>query len=177
MVAQKDPHSGLWVVNSLAKVTRSGSDFGKVLIAAKELEKLDLMVGWLESARYDDNTPVAGIAAVHEFGVPAKGIPPRPFIRPTVSQNQAQWMKLIESGAKAILAGNETAASVMEKIGLLSSSQIKTAISAVSTPALKDSTIKARKRGKADKKTTGALTKPLVDTGTLLTTVTYKVQP
>lgn len=161
----------------MARVVRSGPGFAKVAIAAKELQKLSLMVGWLESARYNETTPIAGVAAVHEFGSPAKNIPPRPFLRPTIENNKKQWKALIASGAKAIMAGNETAESVMEKIGLLTQGQIKAAIQAVQNPKLEDATVDARKRRKADKETTGSLTKPLIDTGTMLDTLTYEVQP
>lgn len=47
--------------------------------------------GFLEGATYPDGTPVALVAAVHEFGAPAKGIPVRPFMRTAIAQNKAKW--------------------------------------------------------------------------------------
>ena len=160
----------------MAKVTRKGDGLAKIKLASKELGKLNAFVGWLESARYDDQTPVAGVAAVQEFGSPAKGIPPRPFMRVAIEENKREWRALIESGSRAIIAGNETADSVMEKLGLFVVGNIKTAISQVTSPALAQSTINARLRARANKNTVGSLDKPLVDTGTMIATVTHEVR-
>ena len=47
--------------------------------------------GFLEGATYPDGTPVALVAAVHEFGAPAKNIPARPFFRAAIAQNKDKW--------------------------------------------------------------------------------------
>lgn len=128
--------------------------------------------GWLESAKYDDNTPVAGIAAVHEFGSAGQGIPPRPFIRPTVSEKSAEWDALLAEGAKAVLEGRRTMTQVMQALGLKSAADIKNAIAQYNGIPLKDATVKARIRKKADGKTVGSLTKPLVEEAIMINTIT-----
>ena len=188
----------------MAKVTRTseGGGLERIQTAIKELDKFKLMVGWLESAKYDDGKPVAGIAAVHEFGSPARGIPPRPFMRPTVENSKDDWIKLLESGARAILAGNETANSVMEKLGLLASGDIREAIAKEQTE-LSPITIALRKyrRDNPNHEIGGAFVgkvaaaiaagdtgpgqlgdqsfgnkNPLDDTGYMLASLTYEVQ-
>ncbi|WP_237184455.1 hypothetical protein [Rodentibacter caecimuris] len=48
-------------------------------------------VGVIENQHYDDDTPVAYIAAVHEYGSESNNIKPRPFFRPTISEKQKEW--------------------------------------------------------------------------------------
>lgn len=101
---------GLGVV--LARVIRTGEGFETIKLAVKELDKLNLAVGWFESAMYDDNTPVAGVAAVQEFGHGATS--PRPFMRPAIADYKSAWRDLVENGARAILKGKKTASDVKE---------------------------------------------------------------
>jgi len=159
----------------MATVVRTTKGIESLRIRIKELDKLKLAVGWFESARYDDQTPVAGVAAVQEFGSPAKGIPPRPFMRTAIAENQDNWAKIVEQGARSILSGKDTANSVMEKLGLFAVGNVKEKISTITNPALAQATIDNRLNRRANKKTVGSLTKPLVDTGTMLATVTHEV--
>ena len=146
--------------------------------AIKDLEKLDLQVGWFDTAKYDDEeqTPVAQVAVQNEYGSAPQRIPPRPFFRPTIEQNQTQWKSLSASGIKAILEGNETANSMMEKMGLLISGQIRKSITKVNAPPLAPFTIKQRLSKRKDQNTLGLLDKPLVFEGILLNSVSYIVQ-
>ena len=34
----------------------------------KQLKDFDIRAGWFENSRYDDNTPIAGIAAIQNYG-------------------------------------------------------------------------------------------------------------
>ncbi len=162
----------------MAKLVRKsgGIGFEQLKIRVNELEKLKVFVGWLESAKYDDNTPVAGVAAVHEFGSPIKGIPPRPFIRTTQDEQKDAWIALIRNGAKAILNGKATADQVIELLGLKASADIKKKIASINEPALKQSTINAKRRKLADQKTVGALDKPLVETGIMINSITHEAR-
>jgi len=95
-----------------------------------------LQVGWFESAKYDDGTPVAGIAAQNEFGNPKLSIPPRPFLRPAVENKQDSWAGIAEQGAKAIVNGKASITQVLNAIGLKSSADIKSSIVTGSFAAL-----------------------------------------
>lgn len=75
-------------------------------------------VGWFETAKYEDGTPVAYVAAIQENGSPAQGIPPRPFLRTTIAARQAAWRDLIHSGAQRILDGKASVADVLNIVGL-----------------------------------------------------------
>ena len=126
-------------------------------------------VGWLESNTYKDGTSVAYVAIIQEMGSPKNGIPPRPFFRPTIAAKSNTWKNQFKSGCKAILAGNETASTVMEKVVQGAAGEIKRTISKIQAPALSVATIRAREaKGNTSKK-------PLVDTGLMLQTLTYSV--
>ena len=150
-----------------------GDKLRNLRVGIADMENIALSVGWFESARYDDDTPVAAIAAQNEFGNPNKSIPPRPFFRPTISENRSDWARLAGQGARAVMLGNETGDSVAEKMGQLISGQVRAKISQISEPPLSPRTIAARLAVRADKQTLGALDKPLVFEGIMLNSLTY----
>ncbi len=160
----------------MARVVRSGEGIESLNIRIAELNKLNVFVGWLESAKYDDGTPVAGVAAVHEYGSPKMNIPPRPFMRPAIADNKSEWMNIIKQGARAILRGESTAEQVLELLGLKASGDVKIAIKNVTQPALQASTVASKARKKADGKSIGNLNKPLVEEAIMINSVTYEVK-
>ena len=161
----------------MVTVIRQQTDAGKKLeIALKNLEGKVGKVGWFEKSKYDDGTPVAAVAAVQEYGWPARSIPPRPFMRPTIISKQGEWRVIAENGAKAVLEGQATVYDVMEDIGQRAAGDIKKAISLVFTPPLSPRTIQARLNRKSNKKTVGNLTKPLIDTGIMFNSLINVVE-
>jgi hypothetical protein len=150
----------------------------KLEIALKNLSGKVGKVGWFENSRYPDppHIQVAYVATIQEYGSPANNIPPRPFVRPTIIAKQKEWSEIAEKGAKAILNGGQTIDNVMEGIGLKAAGDIRKAITLVVSPPLKPATIAARLRKRANKKVTGLLTKPLIDTGLMLSTLTNTVE-
>lgn len=162
----------------MAKVVRKpgpGSNSLKVLLEGLETNKVG-KVGFFETAKYPDGTPVAYVATIQEFGSPAQGIRPRSFMRTTISERQESWRRLALSGAKAILAGNENMDTVLDKIGMAAAGDIRRKITQITTPELKPATVAARARRYADGGKGGASNKPLIDTGILLNSVTNSVE-
>lgn len=168
----------------MAKITRtSGPSRASILGAAIGLSQTDGKVGWFESARYEGGKPVAGIAAVQEYGSASRGIPPRPYFRPTAEEQRPAWGKTAEQVSKAIIQGHMPPGALMEALCLKAESDVRRAIIAVTTPALKPATIAARKRKLAPgskisaptQKTMG-ITKPLVDSGLMLATLTSRIE-
>ena len=94
-------------------------------------------------------------------------------MRPTVIREKNNWINIMKSGAKAVLAGKASGMSVMDALGLRVAADIARSITQVFAPPLKPGTIAARKRALTDKKTIGLLTKPLVASGKLLSDVTH----
>jgi hypothetical protein len=94
----------------------------------KQANKRQVKVGWFESAKYDDNTPVAGIAAQNEYGNPNISIPARPFVRPAIADNKQAWAKSIDTMFKRAAEGKTTATAALSVLGDVVASDIKTAI-------------------------------------------------
>lgn len=162
----------------MAKVRRvPGPAADRFKVAMAELAKDKVAkVGWFESAVYENGTPVALVAAVHEFGAPSKNIPPRPFFRPTIAREEGAWRDLARRGAKAILNGTTTAQNALEALGGKAAGDVAKTIASITSPPLKPATINAKRRRRADKKTVGGLSKPLVDTGLMISSLTHTVE-
>ncbi|CAG9424407.1 TPA: hypothetical protein ACS78B_000145 [Providencia alcalifaciens] len=138
-----------------------------------ELGKKQLKVGFFEHSKYPDGTPIAYVAAIQELGYPEGGIPPRPFLRPTMKNKKTEYGQLIFRVAKAAANGNITVNDGLTQVGAKAASDMKLAIKAVTTPVLDDATVKARARRHSKGKSTN---KPLVDTGQMLNAVTFVVE-
>lgn len=144
-------------------VRREGPGTNQVVRILKDFDGLEGKVGWFETAAYPDGTPVAYVATIHEFGTAR--IPARPFMRPAVSDNGQQWLEQLADGAKASLTGGPPPASVLELVALGAAANVAEKIVAVTSPPLSPATV-ARKGS----------SKPLVDTGQMLQSVTGKVE-
>lgn len=160
---------------------------------AEELNKLEARAGWLETAKYEDGTPVAYVASIQEFG--HGPIPPRPFIRPTVEAKQAEWT----AKTAKLLKSATSAKAVMDVMGAVVAGDFREAIAAVVDPPLSPLTLLARKHRKKtgskvsggkqlgqiwEKATkdgppdvSGVSTKPLLDTRIMLNTLTNETVP
>lgn len=161
----------------MARVVRKSNAgaWARLSAAVKTLKGTELQVGWFETARYPNGVPVAYVATIHEFGSPSRNIPARPFMRPTIAREKENWIEFIEQESRKIMQGRQTAPQMLEMLGLSISGEIARSISEVTQPPLKESTIAAKRRKLADQTTTGALDKPLVETGLMLESVTYVV--
>lgn len=181
---------------------------------AKTLQKLrnfEIKSGWFEDAKYADNLPVAGIAAVQDGGATINHpggqpfykdkngelvfvskdnprasrmaktkphtivIPPRPFMKPSVEDNKEALMSLTGEAVNLFLSGQISEQQAADMIAETMAGNIRAAIVKVTAPPLKSSTIEAKRSRYKDKKTIGSLTKPLIDSGHMLETVTSKV--
>ena len=116
--------------------------------------------GFLEGATYPDGTPVALVAAVHEFGAPAKGIPVRPFMRTAIAQNKGKWSEHLARGIEA--TGNVEGA--LGFVGVEMASDIRNSIRDEEFTALKPATV--NRKGFAT---------PLIDTAHMVNSVDHDV--
>ena len=119
-------------------------------------------VGFYAKSRYTDGTPVPNVAAWNEFGAPRAGIPERPFMQPAVDESVDDIRLLLgsEIDRNRMVIDQDTA----DKIGLLLQAAIQEKIVKVRFPWNSPATI-AKKRGSDN---------PLIDTGKMRTSVTYK---
>lgn len=118
---------------------------------AKGLDKpIRLQVGYPEGATYPDGTPLGLVAAINNYGAPARGIPPRPFFTNTIKEGESRWHGEILAIAKA---ANYDMRLTFERFGENVANQIRQAIGGWSDPPNAEST-EARK----------GFNKPLIDT-------------
>lgn len=110
-----------------------------------DLGEREGMVGWFDSSKYEDGTPVAYIAAIQELGSPANKIPPRPFMRTTAAEQKKAWAKTFNDGSKALLNGTATGEKVMEGLVLQARGDIQAKIASIQEPKLSDITLGLRK--------------------------------
>jgi hypothetical protein len=178
----------------VTEVKRSNSKAFETLAAnLKEFEGIETKVGWFPSAKYENGTPVAYVAAIQEFG--HGSIPPRPFFRPTILAEENNWRQLAAQGARAVLKGSLTAHDVMDGLGERAQEDVKETINQITSPKLSPITLELRAMKYKNRalKVTGTLVgevarkvrqpgyqlasgtpdKPLVDTKNLLTTLTH----
>lgn len=114
-----------------------------------------LEVGILEG-KYPNGLNIAQNARFQEFGT--YNIPPRPFFRNALKQNQKKWITFYKRGLK------QRDTNIVGKVGVMASSDIKMSITKTLTPPNAKSTIK--KKGSSH---------PLIDTGLLRSAIDYKV--
>lgn len=160
----------------MGKVIRKREAVEQVRIAVEGLGDTAGKVGYFESSKYPDGTPVAYVAAIQEFGADEQGIPARPTMRPTIAAQSPEWARQFGAGARAVVQGKTTAPKVMEAVGMLAAGDVRKAIAELSAPPLAESTVAARRRRYADKKTKGNLSKPLVDTAVMVNALTHVVE-
>lgn len=121
-----------------------------------------LDVGFFATATYDDGTPVASVAATHEFGTSDGRIPERPFMRPALRAMARGLGNTLASGMRS--NGLNLGRREAERIGEQAVGEIQESITAVNSPPLAPATV-ARKGS----------TNPLVDTGEMRRQVGYEV--
>lgn len=155
------------------KITKTEGLSKALTVAVKDLGSKQLKVGFFDNAKYEDGTPVAYVATIQELGHPQGNIPPRPFMRPTVEANSAQWQKTLAGGAKRVTAGKMTVDQMLGQFGMMVAGEVAATIASVTSPPLKPSTIRARQSRRASP---GVSTKPLVDTGLMIQSVSSKVE-
>ena len=147
-----------------AKVTRQKSRNFPTRPAGKSVR-----VGFFESARYSvrrsgkkfkpASTPVADVAARHEFGI---GVPERPFFRKAISVSEDS---LVDLCVREVDPSNiMVSASLAGRVGELLKGTVQDFITLVSTPPNAPRTIAAK-----------GSSNPLIDTGVLRLSVTYEV--
>jgi len=153
-----------------------------------------VQVGFFEGTSEPNGASTPMIAAIQEFGAPAKGIPPRPFFRTMVAKEEGHWGE--DLGA-ALLATEYDAEKALGQMGEVMSGELRESIVALTEPKLSDVTLLLRERfgnnpqeitfadvqkarediaAKIEPNVSGTQAKPLVWTGDMLNSITHKVE-
>ena len=178
------------------------SNFARLKAVYDELNKKQLKIGFFEHSKYPDGTPIAYAAAIQELGYGP--VPPRPFFRPAMSENRADYQALIKRAVNAAISGSLDIDDGLNQVGAKAAGDVQMVIRSVNEPPLSMVTLLMRKRRKqpdfkaggkevgrawrdadfvgprmkSDKTldVSGVSIKPLVDTGLMLQAVAYAVE-
>lgn len=141
----------------------------------KELAKYDLLVGVpQEKSERKQNVqgeeasePItnAELMFIHSNGSPARNIPKRPTIEPTIEENQKTISEKFKKIAQSMLDNKSDGKEELEKLGIWVVNKIKARFGSDELAPLKEATIKAK-----------GSDRPLIDTGQLRNSVTYIVR-
>ena len=121
-------------------------------------ENKRLEMGFFENAKYQNGEYVANVAKWQEYGTIR--IPARPFFRPAIDKNGNKWLNIFKSQ----VASNGSIDLSLNKVGELSRGDLIKQIMQTNTPPNAESTIKIK-----------GSSKPLIDTGFLRASVSFKV--
>lgn len=121
-------------------------------------------VGFPQGRTEADGTPVALIAATHEFGSPERGIPERSFLRSGMRENQEKYVRLNKVNLVRILRGQLTSEQALGQLGEMAKGDVQQKIRSGDFAPLKPSTV--------DRK---GSSKPLIDTGQMVQSVSYEL--
>jgi hypothetical protein len=128
-----------------------------------------------KSSRKDEAITNAELAYVHTHGSPVNGIPPRPFLKPSIKKNMATVAILQKQMIAAGLKGDKTGVNrAAELLGMHSRDNAKKYITEGTNLAPNSPAVYARKLAKS-KKQSDATPKPLIDTAALLNSISYVV--
>ena len=118
-------------------------------------------VGFFSTARYEDGTPVAAVAAWNEFGT--ETIPERPFFRNALAESERSVGRILQAGldTKKMVVDEQLAGRVGEYV----QGKIQDSITSLKEPPNAPETV--RRKGSSD---------PLLDTETLRNSVTWEVE-
>lgn len=107
------------------------------------LDGLSAKVGWFERHKYPDGGPyIAQVAMWQEFGT--KSIPPRPFMRKTIVENQVAWFQLAGAVAKRVVNGEMTPVNAFEMIAARAAADVRVTIADGVGPKLSPVTMAIR---------------------------------
>ncbi|MEY0282148.1 hypothetical protein AB7W07_19665 [Providencia rettgeri] len=133
-------------------------------IRAMGQKKVVIGVPASTNADRKDELSNATIAAAHEFGVLGH-IPERSFLRSTLNENKDNASRLLAKELKADIELGEFSDRPFAIVGEKLAGEVKRKIQAGINPPLDPKTVKRKKSSK-----------PLIDTGNLLQSITYEVR-
>ena len=149
-----------------AKVTTTGGEkLRRILRDAGKGGVSNVEVGFFDTARYPNGTPVAAVAAWNEFGTKRDGeqhIPERPFFRQAIAEMQDGIVNILKAGIdpKVGVVDQQLA----NRIGAYAQGQVQKSITKLDEPPNAPSTVAAK-----------GSSNPLIDKGTMRQAVTWKV--
>lgn len=150
------------------KIKKRKDIYDKFKQSLKKISKVDLLVGvpQEETQREAGSKSItnAELMFIHTNGSPAKNIPPRPTIEPTINENKARITKMFSEGVKNALSEDGSTKDI-EKLGIWLMNKIKAKFGSDELAPDSPATIAKKKSDR-----------PLIDTGQLRNSITYVIR-
>ena len=150
------------------KIKKRKDIYDKFKQSLKKISKVDLLVGvpQEETQREAGSKSItnAELMFIHTNGSPAKNIPPRPTIEPTINENKARITKMFSEGVKNALSKDGSTKDI-EKLGIWLTNKIKAKFGSDELAPNSPATIAKKKSDR-----------PLIDTGQLRNSITYVIR-
>ena len=147
--------------------TKGGKKLDEFLRRAKTADGVNAVeIGFFSDAKYPDGTPVTNVAAWNEFGTENKDgserIPERPFFRQAIPKMKTPVLAVLvaDVNPRTMVVDRRTA----ERCGVVGHGVLQRQIVLLKEPPNAPATIKAK-----------GSSNPLLDTGVLLGSATYRV--
>jgi phage gpG-like protein len=161
------------------KITTSVDNTRQLTEALHELERNQVLIGIPaekapRTGAAAKGAPInnAALGYIHNFGMPSKNLPARPFLEPGIKNAEEEITTRMGMAAQGALAGKpDVVTAQLTSIGIVASSAVKAKIQNGPFAPLGASTLAARRR----RGRTG--TKPLIDTGQLLRSISFVIRP
>lgn len=122
-------------------------------------------VGYFGNQKHSGKRPItmSTLANFHEYGT--RKMPARPFIRPALKQNRMKYLKLAGKQITPCIFGRQTTTNVWHLLGAEAVKDIQDYMINGTFAPLKPATIERK-----------GSSKPLIDTGKLRQSITYRVR-
>ena len=134
-----------------------------------------VQIGFFDTARYPDGTPVTNVAAWNEFGTQRPNgsvlAPERPFFRNAIPGIKAGARSILKKGLDPTLM--VVSRQLAARVGVYGQGEVQQSITDLINPPNAPST--RQWKNERVGKPASALTNPLIDTGQLRLSVTYRV--
>lgn len=145
------------------KITDKKEVWRRIRVGLNELEPVEVVAG-IQKGEVNDGVLVAEYATWNEFGT--RTIPSRPFMRNAFDKNVETLVRFFYQGRRGIVDGKINQDQLMNAVGVKMVQLIKESILNESWAPNAEYTIDRKKSSK-----------PLVDTGTMLNSITYAIHP
>ncbi len=150
---------------SHSKLEKKGPGLKKLEKLVKELKiNPEVRVGIFQgSNRHAGGITNVEVGIINEFGAPSAGIPARPFLSTAADIHKRTWMNLMVKALEKALEGKMTPIQALEVVGLKAAADVKKVLLTHAWVQNKPGTIKRK-----------GSSRPLVDTGQLVNSITSK---
>jgi hypothetical protein len=136
-----------------------------------------VMVGVPSDKTDRDEGPItnAALGYLFENGSPEIGMPPRPWLMPTVREEHSVVVKFLRQAGRDAFEGKNPLRT-FNAMGLYVVNKVRLRVRAGIPPPLKEATVAARNRRHPNRVSTSATAIPLIDTSQWIRSITYVIR-